>query len=101
MMRLSIIHRLDQHGAALPATDAFGGDAAFGAEPLHRVDEMQHDAVAAAADGMPKADGAAVDIELGVIDLPRGAVKSQNLAAELFVVPGGETSQHLRRKRLV
>src|SRR6201999_2778653 len=40
-------HNLDQHGAALPAADTFGGDAAFGAEPLHRIDQMQHDAIAA------------------------------------------------------
>src|SRR6266540_3996100 len=46
------LHRLEQHGAALAAADAFGGDALAHAEPLHRVDEMQHDAVAARADGM-------------------------------------------------
>ena len=46
------LHRLDQHGAALAAADAFGGDAALEAEPLHGVDEMQHDAVAARADRM-------------------------------------------------
>ena len=45
-------HRLDQHRAALPAADAFGGDAAFQAHPLHGVDEVQHDAVAAGADRM-------------------------------------------------
>ena len=64
-------HHLDQHRAALPAADAFGGDAAPGAEPLHRIDEMQHDAVAAAADGMTEADRAAIDIELGAVDLRR------------------------------
>ena len=58
------LHRLDQHGAALPAADAFGGDALLDAEPLHRVDEMQHDPVAAGADRMAEADGAAVDVEL-------------------------------------
>src|SRR5262249_8556079 len=40
-------HGLDQHGAALPAADAFGGDALLDAEAFHGVDQMQHDAVAA------------------------------------------------------
>jgi hypothetical protein len=31
---------LDQHGATLAAADAFSGDAALVAEPLHGVDEM-------------------------------------------------------------
>ena len=62
------LYRFNQHGTALPAADTFGGDAALGAEPLHRVDEMQHDAIAAAADGMTEADGAAIDIELGTVD---------------------------------
>ena len=30
-----------------------------------------------------------------------GAVEAENLAAEFFVVPGGEAAQHLRRERLV
>src|SRR6202035_2190451 len=38
-------HRFDQHGAALAAADAFGGDAALIAEPVHSVDQMQHDAI--------------------------------------------------------
>src|SRR5262245_19206064 len=45
-------HGLDQHGAALAAADAFGGDALLDAEAFHGVDEMQHDAVAARAHGM-------------------------------------------------
>src|SRR6266436_5374136 len=98
---MTSLYRLDQHGAALPAADAFGGDAAFGAQPLHRVDEMQHDAVAAAADGMAEADGAAVDIELCRIDRSCGPVEAQDLAAEFVVIPGGETTQHLRGKCLV
>ena len=56
-------NRFDQHGAALAAADAFGSDAALFAEPLHGIDEMQHDPVAAGADRMADADGAAVDIE--------------------------------------
>src|SRR5580693_8019615 len=48
--RPPLLHHLDQHGAALPAADAFGGDPAFHAEPLHRVDQMKDDPVAAGAD---------------------------------------------------
>src|SRR5215813_7647653 len=55
-------HRLDQHGAALAAADAFGGDALLDAAALHGVDEMQHDAVAARAYGMAEADCTSVDV---------------------------------------
>ena len=61
---LSHLHRLDQHGAALAAADAFGGDALPDAEPLHGVDEMQHDAVAARAHRMAERDRAAIDVQL-------------------------------------
>src|SRR5436190_21340825 len=60
--------RFDQHGAALAAADALGGDAAFQAEPLHGVDEMQDDAIAAGANRVAGADGAAVDIEPRAVD---------------------------------
>ena len=75
-------HRLDQHRAALPAADTFGGDAAFGAQSLHRVDQVQHNTIAAGAYGVAEADRAAIDIEPGAIDLPGRAVKAKDLAAE-------------------
>ena len=84
-----------------PAADAFGGDAAFGAQAFHGVDEMQHDAVAAAADGMAEADRAAIDIEFGPVDLAGGTVKAEDFAAEFVVVPGGKAAQHLGGERLV
>src|ERR1700730_7183675 len=62
---------------------------------------MQHDAIAAAAYGMPEADRAAIDVEPGRIDLPGRAVEPQNLTAEFFFVPGGQAPQHWRRDRLV
>src|SRR5258708_1260614 len=83
------------------AAAGFGGDAAMRGQSLHRVDERQHDAVAAAADGMTEADRAAVDIEFCLVDLPGGAVELKNFAAEFFVVPGGKASQYLRGKCLV
>ena len=67
-------HRLEQHGAALPAADAFGGDALADAEPLHCVDEMQHDAVAARADGMAQADCTSIHIKFVTIDTAGGAI---------------------------
>src|SRR5262249_21549025 len=94
-------HRLDQHRTALPAADAFGGDAAPRAQPLHRIDEMQHDTIARRADGMAKADRAAIDIEFRLVDLTRGAVEIENLPAEFLVVPGGEATEHLRGEGLV
>src|SRR5262245_58188935 len=94
-------HGLDQHGAALPAADAFGGDALLDAEAFHGVDQMQHDAVAARAHGMTEADGAAVDVEPVAIDAAGGAVKAEHLAAERVVLPGGETGEHLRGEGFV
>src|SRR5579862_4859205 len=94
-------HCFDQHGAALPAADAFGGDAALLAEPLHGIDQMQHDAVAAGADRVADADRAAVDIEPVARDLSRSTWKPERLAAELVIVPGGEAAEHLRGERFV
>src|SRR5580700_8662326 len=93
--------RFDQHGAALPTTDAFGGDAALLAKPLHGVDQMQHDAIAAGADRMADADRAAVDIEPVARDFSCRAGKPERRAAELVIVPGGETAEHLCGKRFV
>src|SRR6516164_6511626 len=67
-VEITALHRLDQHGAALAAADAFGGDALLDAVAFHRVDEMQHDAVAARAHGMAKPDGAAVHVKFVAID---------------------------------
>src|SRR5262249_49519912 len=97
----SHLHRLDQHGAALPAANAFGGDALLDPEPLHRVDEMQHDAVAARSDRMAEPDRAAVDVELVARYAPERALEAEQLAAERLVLPGGEAGEHLRRERLV
>src|SRR5215471_21254328 len=94
-------HGLDQHGTALAAADAFGGDALLDAEALHGVDEMQHDAVAARAHGMAEADGAAIDVELVALDAAGRAIKSEHLAAERVVLPGGEAAEHLRGEGFV
>src|SRR5262245_40415466 len=94
-------HRLDPHRAALPTADAFGGNAATCAQPLHRVDEMQHNTIARRADGMAEADRATIDIKFRLIDLARGAVEAENLLAEFLVAPGGEAPEHLRCKGLV
>src|SRR5262249_12583041 len=85
-------HRLDQHGAALAAADAFGGDALLDAEPLHGVDEVQHDAVAARAHGMAKPDGAAVDVEPVAVDAAGRAAKPEHLLAEPLVLAVGQAT---------
>src|SRR5580700_1422820 len=94
-------HRFDQHGAALPAADTFGGDAALLAEPLHGVDQMQHDAIAAGADRMADANRATVDIEPVGRDFSRGTRQPERLAAEFGIVPGGEAAEHLRGEGFV
>src|SRR5579883_2719697 len=91
----------DQHRAALAAANTFGRYPKFLAEAPHRVDEMQHDAVAAGADGMAEADGAAIDVETRAIDSTSGAVEAQHLAAEGVILPGSETSEHLGRESFV
>ena len=78
-------HRLEQHGAAEPAADALGGDAALLAEPLHGVDQMQRDAVAAGPTGWPSAIAPPSTLSFVAIDQPGGAVEAEDLAAEFFV----------------
>src|SRR5580704_2489551 len=94
-------NRFDQHGAALAAADAFGGDAALFAEPLHGIDEMQHDPVAASANRMADADGAAVDIKNIARDAAGRCIEPERVAAELGILPSGETAQNLRGERFV
>src|SRR5512142_1726487 len=81
----ALLHCLDQHGAALPATDAFCGNAALAAKPSHCVDEMQYDSIAACADRMSKANRATIDIDLVAVDYAGGFVEMQHLAAEFAV----------------
>src|SRR4029077_16702306 len=76
-------------------------DAAPIAEPLHGVDQMQHDAVAAGADRMAYPYGTAVDIESVARDLAGGGGQPARLAAEFGVVPGGEAAEHLGGKGFV
>src|SRR6266478_79381 len=89
-------HRLDQHGAALAAADAFGGDALLDAVAFHGVDQMQHDAVAARAHGMAETDCTSIHVKFVTIDAAGGAAKPEHLAAERVVLPGGEAGEHLR-----
>jgi len=93
--------RFDQHGPTLTTTDAFGGDAALVTQPFHGIDEMQHDPVAARADRMTDADGAAVDVEPIARDPPSRAVEAEGFAAELCVIPGSEAAQQLRGEGFV
>src|SRR4051812_30702771 len=62
---------------------------------------MQHDSVAAAADGMTEADRAPIDVQPGEVDLSGRSLKAKNLAAELFIRPSRKAAQHLGRERLV
>src|SRR4051812_33421242 len=94
-------HRLDQDRTAKTAADALGGDAAFLAEPLQRVDEMQRDAVAAGADGMAERNRAAIDVEFSAVKRAGCARQAENIAAEFLVLPGSKAAEHLRCERLV
>src|SRR6202007_1327857 len=89
-------HRLDQHRAALPAADTFGGNAAPCAQPFHRIDQMQHDSVARRADGMAETDRAAIDVEPGLIDLARGTIEAEHFLAEFLIIPRRKAAEHLR-----
>src|SRR6516165_3168796 len=98
---LPMLHRLDEHGAALSAADALGGDALLDAEPFHGVDEVEHNAIAARADGMAEPDGAAVHIELVALDAPGSAIEVEHVAAERLVLPCRNTCEHLRGEGFV
>src|SRR6476660_4448244 len=62
---------------------------------------MQDDAIAAGANRVAGADGAAVDIEPRAVDRPSRAVEAERITAEFRVFPGGEATQHLRREGFV
>src|SRR6476660_3295525 len=53
----------DDHGDALTAADAEGGQAALRVAPLHFVQERDEDAGAAGADRVAESDGATVDVD--------------------------------------
>src|SRR6202011_5784408 len=95
------LHCLDQHGAALSAANALGGDALLDAESTHCVDEVQHNAVAARTHGMTEPDRAAVHIELVARDAPGSTVEIEHLAAERLVLPCCKTCEHLCREGFV
>src|SRR5262249_46332596 len=94
-------HRLHQHGPALAAPAAFGGDALLDAQALHAVAERKDEAVAARAHGTAEADGAAVHVKFVTINAAGRAIEAEHLAAERVVLPGGETGEHLRGEGLV
>src|SRR6202035_4950375 len=75
--------------------------AALIAEPLHGIDQMQHDTIAAGADRMADANGAAVDIKPVARDHSRSTWKAERRTAELVIVPCGEAAEHLCGERLV
>jgi hypothetical protein len=58
---------LDDHGDAVAAAEAEGGDAALAAGAVELVDEGGEDAGAAAADGVAQGDAAAADVEFGFV----------------------------------
>src|SRR5205814_5771464 len=64
----------DEHRAAQTAANADARHAAFLARAFERLQKMQDDARARGADRMAQRDGAAVDIELVVVQRPHGAV---------------------------
>src|SRR5262249_386505 len=95
------LDRLDQHCAALATADALRGNPALEAEPMHGIDEMKHNAIAACADRMPDADCAAVDVEAVAWNAAGSARKAKRIAAEFVVFPGRKATKDLRGERLV
>ena len=81
--------------ASLAAADAFGGDTALEAIAVQRVDQMQHNAIAAGGHRMAEADAAAVDIQASVVNASQRPFQTKYAAAEIGIVPGGLAGQHL------
>src|SRR5208282_429420 len=92
---------LDQHRAALAAADAFGRYSTLLAKAPHRIDEMQHDPIAAGADRMAETNRATVDVEPRAIDDAGSTIETQHVAAKVLLLPGSETSEHLGREGFV
>src|ERR1700693_228015 len=82
-LRLSAanLNAFDQHGAALPAADAQRGDAAAPAGALEHLEHVQDHARARGSDGMPDGDGAAVDVQLGAVELAEPLLEPEVLLA--------------------
>src|SRR6202521_70068 len=102
-LRLSAatLNAFDQQGAALPPADAQRGDAATPAGALEHLEHVQDHARARGSDGMPDGDGAAVDVQLGSVELAEGLLEPEILAAVVRALPGGEATEHLRGESLV
>src|SRR5690554_1332533 len=94
VMRL-LLHGFNQHGAGLTAADTFGGDPALNAFTVHGVHQVQNNAVTAGAHRVPKAHGAAIDIELFAVDATKRRIQTQRVAAKISALPSCKTSQHL------
>src|SRR6266849_903007 len=62
---------------------------------------MQHDARTRGADRVPKRDGAAVDVELRLVELAHRAIEAQFLAAVFVFLPRREAGEHLGCERFV
>src|SRR5204863_4790016 len=75
---------LQNQRRALAAADAEGGEADLEVAPLKFLEECQNKARAGGAHGMAEGDGAAVDVELGAVDLADGFVLVQMLLRELL-----------------
>src|SRR5690606_41008385 len=73
---------LQKHRAALSAADAFSGDSALEPKPVHGVDEMQHDAVAARAYRMTKTDCSSIDVEALAVERTKRKIGRASLGKE-------------------
>src|SRR5882672_1196007 len=62
---------------------------------------MQHDARAGRADRVAERDGAAVDVELALVERAHGTVEPELFATVLLVLPRRQAAEHLRGEGLV
>src|SRR6266496_6655728 len=99
--RLVASGALDEHRAAQAPADANGRNPALAPRALEYVEQMQDDARARRADGMPQRDRAAVDIELCRVEHTHGSIEPELAAAIRLACPCAQAPEHLRRERLV
>src|SRR5690606_37362805 len=87
----ALFAEFDQHGAALAAADADGGQAPAQAPGLQGAYQVQHDARARGPHRMALRDRAAIHVQPVHVQVSQCAA-SQVLSAPCFIAPGSETA---------
>src|SRR2546430_5025103 len=91
----------DEHRAAKAAADADARHAALLSRAFQGFQKVKHDARSRCAHRMAERNGAAVHVQLALVQRTHRAIEAQLFAAVLLVLPRREAAEHLRGERLV